>query len=64
MSLYDYAYLLLCGVTISVLASNAIDRGLEPRSGQAKEQRLVGLESEQYVRVGRHVSPRTIVSVN
>ena len=58
----------------SVLASSAVDRGFEPRSGQTKdfkidicclsakhaafkekEKRLVGSESEECVRVERHI---------
>ena len=28
------------GVMVSVLASNAVDRGLEPRSGQTKDYKI------------------------
>jgi hypothetical protein len=34
--MYYYYYLIIGGVLLGVLASSAVDRGFEPRSGQAK----------------------------
>ena len=64
---------------VSVLASSAVDRGLEPRSGQTKDYTIdiycfsakhTALRrmskywfARKCVRVGRHVCPRTVVSV-
>ena len=31
---------MVCGVMVSVLASSAVDRGFEPRSGQAKDDKI------------------------
>ena len=30
----------ICGVMVSVLASNAVDRGFEPQSGQTKDYEI------------------------
>ena len=64
---------------VSVLASSVVDRWIESRSSQTKkyllllcyarsnkekEQILVGSESESFVRLGRYVYPRTVVSVS
>jgi hypothetical protein len=68
---------------ISVLASSAVDRGFEPRSGQTKEYKIgicclsakhaafrrkskdwFARNQDNVLRVGRHVSSRTVVSVS
>jgi len=54
---------------ISVLASSAVDRGFEFRSGQTKDS-LIGMccfSVKLEIRImcaGRHVYPRTVVSVS
>jgi hypothetical protein len=61
---------------VSMLASSAIDRGFEPRSGQTKDYKIgicclsakhaaLRKKSEDWLaRVERHVYPRTVVSVS
>ena len=65
---------------VSVLTSSAVDRGLEPRSGQTKDYNIgiycfsakhaaLSRKSKDWLtrnqdNVGLHVYPRTVVSVN
>ena len=68
---------------VSMLALSAVDRGFEPRSGQAKDYKIVfcyfsakhaalrrknknwlARNQDNVSRVGRHVFPRTVVSVS
>ena len=65
----------LGGVMINLLASRAVDRGFEPRSGQtkdfkigiccfsAKHAALRRKSKDWVVRVGWHVYTRTVVSL-
>ena len=61
---------------VNVLASSVVGRGFEPQSGQtndyengiccfsAKHTAKTGWNRDNCVRVGRHVYPRTVVSVS
>ena len=35
-----FSYYCICGVIVGVLASNAVDRGFEPWSGQTKDYKI------------------------
>ena len=43
--IYDQVLNLIDVVMVSVLASSAVDRGFEPRSGQTKNKKLVFVAS-------------------
>ena len=51
------------GVMVSVVASSAVNRGFEPQSGQIKGYKI-GFCCGKHTALGRHVYPRTVVSVS
>jgi hypothetical protein len=60
-----YSLNLVGGITVSVLASSAIDRGFEHRSGETKDYNIsICCFSAKHTAVGRHVYLRTVVSVS
>ena len=53
------------GVLVSVLVSSAVDRVFEPQYGQTKGYNIdICCFSGKHTTLGRHVYPRTVVSVS